>query len=92
MGTYLRNSRADSGDAVVNIAADEWDLDRQLDGLLAWLRANPGFDFSSGDWVVDVGFCSRPNVAVAGYTISVELMAVLSGNKISLWLSDYGAQ
>ena len=90
MSTYLRNTERDSSDAIVDVIADEWDLDRQLEDLFAWLHAHPDFDFSSGKWVADVGFSSRPNVAVAGYTISVELMALLSQNKITLWLSDYG--
>jgi len=90
MSTYLKNSEADSTDAVVDVIADEWDLDRQLAGLMAWLQAHPEFDFSSGKWVADVGFSSRSGVTVAGYTVSIELMALLSENKITLWLSDYG--
>ena len=91
MSTHLKNNRVGCADAVVDVVANEWDLDRQLSGLMAWLLAHPEFDFSSGEWVADVGFSSRPNVTVAGYTVSIELMAMLSQNKITLWLSDYGS-
>lgn len=90
MSTYLKNNTTGSADSAINVVDDEWDLDRQLEGLLAWLQAHPDFDFSSGAWVADVGFSSRPNVTVAGYTVSVELMAALSRNRVTLWLSDYG--
>lgn len=90
MSTYLKNNTTGSTDAAICVVADEWDLDRQLEGLLAWLQAHPDFDFSGGGWVAEIGFSSRPNVTVAGYTVSVELMNVLGRNKIALWLSDYG--
>jgi hypothetical protein len=89
VATYLRNHREGSSDAIVHIEKESCDLDHQLEALLAWLRRHPHFDFSNGDWIVDIGFEPRRSVDVAGYTISVELMQLLSINGITLWLSDY---
>jgi len=91
MSTYLRNNKAASSDAAIDVVTDSWDLDVQLGRLLAWLQEHPKFDFGRGEWIVDVGYERRCGVAAAGYTISVELMALLSKNSITLWLSDYGA-
>ena len=89
MATYLRNHREGSSDPIVHIEKESCDLDHQLEALLAWLKQNPHFDFSNGDWIVDIGFEPRRSADVAGYTISVELMHLLSVNGIALWLSDY---
>lgn len=64
-------------------------MDHQLESLLGWLKTHSDFNFSKGQWIVDIGFEPRGSVAVAGYTINVELMHLLSVNGITLWLSDY---
>ncbi len=89
MSTYLRNHREGSVDPIIEIQKDSWDLDRQLESLLTWLKGHPTFDFSNGEWIVDIGFEPRRSVDVAGYTISVELMRLLSAKGITLWMSDY---
>ena len=53
------------------------------------MREHPDFNAEGCEWVVDVGYEPRRNVAVAGYTISVELMALLARKNVTLWLSDY---
>jgi len=68
---------------------DSWDLDSELEALLQWLKQHPDFDFAKGQWIADIGFEPRGSATVAGYTISVELMNLLSVNGITLWLSDY---
>ena len=89
MPTYLRNNRQGSSDPIISIERESWDLDRQLESLLAWLKEHADFDFAKGTWIVDIGFEPRGSAAVAGYKISVELMHLLSVNGITLWLSDY---
>lgn len=90
MSTYLRNNKAGASSVVFDVVTDSWDLDVQLRRLLVWLEEHSDFDFRSGEWIADVGYEPRTGVAVAGYTVSVELMAMLSKNNITLWLSDYG--
>jgi len=90
MSTYLRNSKVGSSRAVIGVVTDNWDLDVQLRRLLVWLEENLDFHFGGGEWIVDVGYEPRAAVTVAGYTINVELMTLLSKKGITLWLSDYG--
>lgn len=89
MSTYLRNHKDGNTDAVINVVGDNWDLDYQLDALLMWLKDHPNFNFANGEWIVDIGFEPRGSADVAGYTIKLELMRLLSLNGITLWLSDY---
>ena len=89
MSTYLRNHKEGSTDPIIDIESDNWDLDHQLESLLTWLKQHPDFDFSKGEWIVDIGFEPRNSADVAGYTIKVELMQLLSSKGITLWLSDY---
>jgi hypothetical protein len=87
--TYLRNNRQGSSDPIISIERESWDLDRQLESLLAWLKEHADFDFANGPWIVDIGFEPRGSAVFASYKISVELMHLLSVNGITLWLSDY---
>lgn len=89
MTTNLRR-RGMGNENQVAIDAESWDLDVQLERLHAWMREHPDFNAEGSEWVVDVGFEPRKDVAVAGYTVSVELMAILSRKNVALWLSDYG--
>lgn len=89
MSTYLRNHKEGSTDPIIDIESNNWDLDHQLQSLLIWLKKHSDFDFSKGEWIVDIGFEPRKSADVAGYTIDVELMRLLSSKGITLWLSDY---
>jgi hypothetical protein len=89
MTTYLRRRGAGSENQVA-IDGESWDLGAQLERLHAWMREHSDFNAEGSEWVVDVGFEPRKSVAVAGYTVSVELMAILSQKNVALWLSDYG--
>ena len=70
-------------------AEHTWDFDEQIEAIERWLKKNKDYDFSEGVWVIDVGFEARSTVAVSGYTISVNIMKMLSEKNITLWLSDY---
>ncbi len=89
MSTYLKNNNSEAGIHVIEIINDNWDLDTQLKTLENWLHQNSDFNFSTGEWIADIGFEPRPDVSVAGYTINHELMSLLVENRITLWLSDY---
>jgi hypothetical protein len=89
MSTYIKNNRIGNSDKPIVICEDMWDLDTQLEALKSWFNHNPAYDFSLGEWIVDIGFEPRPSATVAGYTIPVELMRTLSSKGITLWLSDY---
>jgi hypothetical protein len=89
MTTYLRKHGASKANQIA-IDAESWDLDAQLERLHAWMHEHPDFNAEGSEWVVDVGFEPRKGVAVAGYTVSVELMRILSQKNVTLWLSDYG--
>jgi hypothetical protein len=89
VSTYLRDNEPDSASPAIELASDRWDLDEQVDTLLQWLKNNPDFDFGGKPWIVDVGFTRREGATVPGYTVSVDLMQMLSSRNITLWLTQY---
>lgn len=89
MSTYLKNNQPRTATHIVEIINDNWDLDTQLQALENWLCENPDFCFTNGEWIADIGYDPRPDVTVAGYTVSLGLMSHLVKNNITLWISDY---
>jgi hypothetical protein len=88
MTTYLRK-HATGDPEQIDIDTESWDLDVQLERLHAWMREHPDFTRRVMGWIVDIGYEPRANVAVARYTISVQLMTILANKNVTLWLSDY---
>lgn len=84
MSVYIRDNAEGSDTPPVKLAPDCWDLDEQLECLLQWFKDNTGFDFGGKSWIADIGFSRRKGPAVPGYTVSVELMALMSANNVTL--------
>ncbi|WP_373092337.1 hypothetical protein [Zhongshania sp.] len=89
MSIVLRALTEDRPKPSIELAGESWDLDEQLEILLSWLKEYPDYNFGEHNWVADIGFEKRNGTDVAGYTVCVELMKLLSGKDITLWLSEY---
>ena len=76
MATYLRKIVDEKVISQIAISENDWNLDSQLKILEAWLVDNCDVDLDHGDWVADIGFEPRPDVVVAGYTVSTKLMSL----------------
>jgi len=67
---------------------DDWSLPHQVEMLTLWLRAHAA-TLPSGEYVADIGFCSRKDAGGGGSAFTPETLALMASARMHLYLSEY---
>ena len=91
MAIWIRKVVGEKSENYLKLAEDEWGLPVQFEVFEMWLKSGADDLDSSYQWIADIGFSPRDGASGGGPIISLEIMEICLSKRITIFLSEYGA-